>query len=97
MSLHYLSYQSVALQPFSDEALQDLLAKARVYNIAHQVSGMLLYRDGQFVQVLEGEEDVLRELYTKIQRDPRHTNVVTLVDEPLPQRKFSAWSMAYRH
>jgi hypothetical protein len=96
MSLHRLSYQSNALLPITGEAMQELLAKARDFNAAHGISGMLLYRDGQFVQVLEGEEAVLRTLYGKIQKDPRHTDVVTLTDEPLDQRKFGAWSMAYR-
>ena len=96
MSLHHLSYQSTALLSVSDDAMQELLAKSRAYNTAHEVSGMLMYRDGQFVQVLEGEESVLRALYDKIRRDPRHTDVVKLVDEPLARRKFGAWAMAYR-
>ncbi|MBD2767550.1 BLUF domain-containing protein [Hymenobacter sp. BT664] len=96
MPLHHLSYQSTALLSVSDTVMQDLLAKSRTYNTAHEVSGMLLYRDGQFVQVLEGEESVVRALYEKIRRDPRHTDVVKLADEPLTQRKFGAWAMAYR-
>jgi hypothetical protein len=68
-----------------------------VYNAAHHISGMLLYRDGKFMQVLEGEETALWLLYSKILHDPRHTDIVMLADEPLPQRGFAAWSMAYRH
>jgi hypothetical protein len=96
MPLHHLSYQSTALLSVSKATMQNLLAKSRAYNLAHEVSGMLLYRNGQFVQVLEGEEPVLRALYEKIRRDPRHTDVAVLVDEPLAKRKFGSWAMAYR-
>lgn len=96
MSLHQISYQSTARQFLTDDDLQDLLAKARVYNAAHHISGMLLCRGGQFVQVLEGEEAVLRALYEKIKVDPRHSDLRLLVDEPLAQRQFGLWTMAYR-
>ena len=97
MPLHVLSYQSIALHPLSDAQMRGLLAKARTFNTVHQISGLLLYRQGQFTQVLEGEEAVLRALYEKIERDPRHTNLVKLSDAPLAQRNFGAWAMAYRH
>ena len=96
MPLHLLRYQSTAQLSLTDKDLQALLTKARAFNKLNQISGMLLYRAGQFVQVLEGEEDVLRSLYNKIACDPRHTNVLKLADEPLHQRGFAGWSMAYR-
>lgn len=96
MPLHHLIYQSTATQPFSDDDLRSLLAEARKHNTTHDVSGILLYHDGQFLQVLEGTEGMLRQLYEKIRRDPRHTHVVKLADAPLVQRNFGTWSMAFR-
>jgi hypothetical protein len=96
MPLHCLRYQSTALQPLSTRDLEGLLCKARAFNSAHQISGMLLYREGKFLQVLEGEENTLRELYAKILHDPRHAEITVLSDEPLAQRSFAAWAMAYR-
>lgn len=96
MPLHHLIYQSTATKPFSETDLRELLAEARNFNSNHEVSGVLLYNDGQFLQVLEGTESVLRPLYEKIRRDRRHTHVVKLTDAPLVQRNFGTWSMAFR-
>ena len=96
MALHYLKYQSMLRQPLTAEQFEELLTKARHYNGAHQISGLLLCRNWQCVQILEGEEAALRLLYAKIQRDPRHHALVVLADEPLPARNFGAWAMAFR-
>lgn len=96
MALHHLIYQSTARLPFSDEDLRALLTKARAFNSAHHISGVLLYHDKQFVQVLEGEETVLLELYDNILHDPRHIHIVKLADAFLAQRSFGEWSMAFR-
>ena len=90
MPLHHLIYQSTAQLAFTDDDLRALLEKARAFNSAHRISGVLLYHEGQFVQVLEGDEAVLRPLYDRIRRDARHTHVVKLADAPLPQRNFGA-------
>ncbi|MBO2009880.1 BLUF domain-containing protein [Hymenobacter negativus] len=96
MSLHSLRYQSTIVAPIAEEDMRAMLVKARAFNAANQISGMLLYRDGQFVQVLEGEEATIRILYDKILCDPRHTNMQMLEDAPLNHRKFASWTMAYR-
>lgn len=96
MPLHHLIYQSTAVSSFSDQDLHDLLAEARSFNAAHDVTGVLLYHDKQFLQVLEGTESVLQPLYEKIRGDRRHTHLVKLADAPLVQRNFAEWSMAFR-
>jgi hypothetical protein len=57
---------------------------------------MLLYKDGNFLQVLEGEEETVRNLYTKIGGDPRHHGLLTLIQGPLAERQFPDWSMGFR-
>lgn len=49
----------------------------------------------QFVQLVEGEETVVRALFARIQQDTRHRQVVTLSEGPGPRRWFAAWSMAW--
>ncbi len=96
MALHCIKYQSALNAALSENELQALLAKARHYNAAHHISGLLLCRNEQVVQVLEGEEEALRVLYAKIQHDPRHHSLEVLADEPLSKRSFGAWAMALR-
>ena len=90
-----VSYASTAADLFDDAALADLLAQSRASNHDHDLTGMLLYRRGRFFQVLEGPEEAVDELMTKIACDPRHTDVRVLLTENLEERRFSEWTMGF--
>ncbi|WP_144872400.1 BLUF domain-containing protein [Microbacterium sp. 1.5R] len=94
--LRALVYTSNASQPFSEGALGQLLDECRQNNADAAVTGMLLYRDGRFIQVLEGEGDVVRGLAERIRRDPRHRDMRVLLEERLARRRFPDWTMGYR-
>lgn len=94
-STYRVLYSSWAVKPWSEEQLQMLLNKSRAYNTAHDITGMLLYSDGRFVQVLEGPESAVRTLYARIQQDPRHTRVLTVCERPGSRRYFTDWSMDF--
>ena len=94
-STYQVLYHSVAVQPFTEAQLQDLLGQARGFNTRHCLTGILLYSDGRFVQLLEGDEQSVRQLYARIQHDPRHTQVVTVSEGPGPCRRFADWSMGF--
>jgi Sensors of blue-light using FAD len=91
-----LVYVSSGVKPFSNEELVQLLEKSRVNNSSLGVTGMLLYKDGDFMQALEGPEDVVRQLSAKIAKDPRHHGFVTLVNGASPAREFPDWSMGFQ-
>lgn len=93
LSLVYVSYATV---PFSDADLDALLAKSRENNTRDGISGMLLYRDGDFLQVLEGPEDKVREAYARIARDNRHGRIMMLDESTVDERAFANWSMGFR-
>jgi hypothetical protein len=57
---------------------------------------MLLYKDGNFMQLLEGSQPVVDALYTKITRDPQHIGPITLLKGEVPERAFAHWSMGFR-
>ena len=88
-------YVSSASRPFSTEELAALLATSRRNNTRDGITGMLLYRDGNIMQVLEGEEAAVRALFERVRRDPRHHDVTVLLEEHGP-RQFAEWSMAFR-
>lgn len=94
--LFSMTYASVAAVPFDDDALATLLESSRVANVATDLSGLLLYRDGRFLQVLEGPEDAVRDAIDRIGRDPRHRDVRVLVSEPIEARRFADWTMGYQ-
>jgi hypothetical protein len=89
-------YASTATVPFTEIDLALLLAISRTNNEPHGLTGLLLHRDGQFMQALEGPEPAVRRTLARIAADPRHTGVWTLAEEPITARRFGSWSMGYR-
>ena len=92
--VHHVLYRSQATVPLRDEQLTDILGEAQAYNQAHDITGLLCYGDGFFIQVLEGTPQAVQTLYAKIRRDARHRHVVTLRDGPSAMRFFPDWRMA---
>lgn len=92
-----LSYTSIASHLMTHEELIQLLHQAHENNHKRGITGMLLYMEGCFFQVLEGDRAELEALYVKISQDKRHHHVIKLLEESIPTRGFDAWSMGYRH
>lgn len=95
--MYQIVYASSATQPFDEKALRALLEVSQRNNARVNVTGMLLYREGNFIQVLEGEESAVQETYDRIARDPRHCGVLPFLKGDIAERDFPAWSMAYRN
>lgn len=76
------------------EQIRNILAAAHRNNPAKGVTGALLYSGGYFCQVIEGESEVLEELFETIQMDGRHGDVTVLHFQPIEARGFSEWAMA---
>lgn len=95
MPLVSLVYVSFASHDMSDDELREILEVARRKNKELNVTGMLLYRDGFFIQALEGERNKVDPLYDKIAEDPRHRNVLKVYETEIKHRAFSDWSMGF--
>ncbi len=92
--LFYVSNTSLSFR--GKEDIEDILSKADSYNNQTGISGILLYHSGLFLQLLEGESADVDHLYSKIFKDPRHSNLTVLFDIAATQRIFTKWGMAYR-
>lgn len=90
-------YISSAVRLMTPPELVELLRQARENNEREEITGMLLYKDGSFMQAFEGEEERATLLHNKILADPRHKNIITLLQEPLETRQFGGWSMAFQN
>jgi hypothetical protein len=95
--LKFVVYVSHAVKPFTEAELVTLLERTRLRNQRAGITGMLLYKDGNFMQVLEGEASVVDATLTRIERDPRHTGLVVIEEGSHKEREFGDWSMAYRN
>ena len=88
----YMSSTTLSKEEVERE-MANIATTAQDHNAKQDITGVLFFENGHFLQALEGEEATLRELYKKIGNDPRHTNINTLVDTPITKRSFSDWSM----
>ncbi|RZK36439.1 MAG: BLUF domain-containing protein [Hymenobacter sp.] len=93
--VHQIIYSSRAKDNMTLTTLTVLLMQARALNERKHITGALVYGDGQFMQIMEGEEDMIRDLYERVVRDPRHHDVRKLVDRSVAKRSFAQWSMAF--
>lgn len=93
--LYRLVYASSAIQKFSEQELVELLEVSRKNNGPLDVTGILLYRDGNFIQVLEGLRENVETIYENISNDERHRGVMLVVKEDVEDRLFPNWSMGF--
>lgn len=93
LPIRRFAYTSKSTHPFSERELLDLLHDARDYNAADGITGLLLYREGCFLQILEGKPDLVEDVSQRIARDLRHHEVEVLLDQEVDTRLFPQWSM----
>ena len=94
--IHYIVYTSAASKLLSDQDLSEILNSCRINNQKLNVTGMLLYSEGVFIQVLEGDEKTISELYQRIIIDPRHRSTLLLTRGIVDKRQFPDWRMGFR-
>ena len=96
MIQYQIVYYSEATKVFSEQEVIDLLTKANQYNSSRGITGCLVYANNKFIQLLEGEHDVVVELYEKIKKDPRHKNLLTVIEMSVSQKLFPNWGMGFK-
>lgn len=95
VSLIHFIYASRATAHLTEADIQRLLELARRNNEQRGITGMLLYIEGSFFQVLEGDAEVVDQTYETIARDDRHDRVTQIIREPISKRSFGEWSMGF--
>lgn len=91
------AYVSSASHPFSEEDLERLLESSGEFNAANEVTGLLLYDEGNFFQIIEGTEDAVQRTYDRITASAHHHGIVQLFYSPVKERNFKDWSMGFTH
>ncbi len=86
-------YRSRAIVPFADPDLTDLASGAAERNRVRKVTGALFHDDGRFLQWIEGPRDSIRELFSEICRDPRHTDIDVVSFGSAGHRLFADWNL----
>jgi acylphosphatase len=94
-NLVHLIYASALSPDINKDEILQILKAAREKNARLNVTGMLLFDDGDFFQVLEGDSDVVKQLFETIAKDKRHQRVTKILVEPIQARDFPEWTMGY--
>ncbi len=91
--LIHLVYASAAAQDLQEKDIRDILKISVTNNYASDITGMLLFAEGSFLQVLEGEKNAVQGLFEQIKKDSRHWDVIKIFEERIDSRFFGDWSM----
>lgn len=93
--MHLIVYISKYFGALSDvdKVLADITSKSEITNERLQITGMLFFHDGYFVQLIEGERQNIELLMSKIEKDSRHYDIRRIVDEAIDERSFHNWRM----
>lgn len=91
-----LVYKSKAKLPLSSSDITNLLEKSRTFNDSKNITGILLFDNSKnFIQLLEGKDEDIDALFSKIKLDPRHRDIIVIHEDTCVQRTFKNWSMEY--
>lgn len=96
MKIYFLVYVSIASPDLTEQQLVDILKVSRDNNTRDDITGMLLYKDGRFMQLLEGSETSVCAAYGRIARDARHRDATILLEGATDERDFVDWSMGFQ-
>ena len=94
--MYELIYTSVARRYLTHSEVEEMVESARSKNQRLGITGLLLYSKYEFIQLLEGEERVVRQLFEEIQADSRHDSVTSFYEGYIEKRGFDGWSMAFK-
>ena len=74
--------------------LELLLDDARAANRTNDITGVLFYAEGSFMQCLERPDAAIAETYARICASRRHHGIFELMDQSVARRHFVGWDMA---
>lgn len=86
-----ISYVSTASQQLTRSDIENLLRKSEKRNNQEDITGLLLYSEGNFFQIIEGEESKVKELYRTIEKDKRHFNIIKILGIPIHKDSYDGY------
>lgn len=92
-ALHFLIYVSRSSEPMTQDEVLELLRPFQHHNRRNGISGCLIYKDGEFMQLLEGNKETVLALRDRIRADTRHSDFRIVAEGLLHQRTFTDWGM----
>jgi hypothetical protein len=93
--LYQIAYVSLSRTRLNETLLLDILSVSKRNNTRDGVSGILMYHDQMFFQILEGERTRAKKCYARILCDPRHSAISLMWEGEAESRTFTPWALGY--
>ncbi|MGY5846637.1 BLUF domain-containing protein [Salegentibacter sp. HM20] len=90
-----ISYVSTVSSSLYDEEIQEALHFSKNWNNDNSITGILLYSQGNFFQVLEGDQEKLKKLFQRIKDDERHYDIITIFEKEVEAQKFDEYDAGF--
>jgi len=95
MALQAIAYASEAVPGLGTDGLERMVQRSIAHNQLAGVTGLLLFDGRRFLQYIEGPDDGLAVIYSRIIYSRLHTDVIELARGSVPQRRMPYWSMRW--
>lgn len=86
-----ISYVSTAQKDLQEEGVKNIMNEADGFNNRENISGILLYNERNFFQLIEGEKEIIQDLYEKIKLDRRHLDIIKFLETPVSIPPFDGY------
>ena len=93
--LHAICYISTATKDFTDPEILELLKSWKEKNTRLDIRGILLFSQGHFFQVLEGEKPAVLEVFHSIQLDPRHGGIIQIMGKDIDRGSLDGYIVSH--
>lgn len=93
--LKTICYMSDSTNDESMLTIKDIYKKAKLNNAKNNISGVLIYHNGNYLQVLEGNENDVNKTYERIAKDTRHKNIIKVINANVEQRIFEDYNFGF--
>lgn len=92
---YVISYVSTVHPQVSNYDIAKLMDFIKTNNNTLNITGILIYSDGNFFQILEGEKFLIKMLFDKIKKDVRHYNIIKMLDKEIKVNSFSEYNSSF--
>lgn len=86
-----ISYVSTASIDLQEQGVNDIMNETNEFNKGNKITGILLYNERNFFQLLEGDKKVIQDLYKKIIKDSRHQDIIKFLEKPVSRPAFDGY------
>lgn len=90
-----ICYISDSLEHECLDKLKALYVKAKSNNLTHNITGVLIYKNQNFLQVLEGEDIKVDKTFNRIKSDSRHKNIFKVINTSIDERIFEDYNFGF--